>query len=301
MSARRARTGPAGLGDDQRQRIERTLSFIDEHLGEGLDLEALARIACFSKFHFHRVFKLAQGMSPQQYLTRRRLERAYHFLVNAPELPVGELAGLLGFSSSSNFARAFREQFGFRPRDLRTSVADPFRDSWSGEGTPFTIVDPAGVQLEPVAPFKVLFARVKGTPTPGVAEPVLAALRAECAARGWREEGARELVVARSVPVVTGAEAATFDLGIELPPEVDFDDAARVQRLGGANYARYEHRGHPALLSRCWEELYGLWLRRSGTSVGTGFAFTVTPSGGFSTAADPRFQLYLPLRSRVGG
>src|SRR5512140_2073096 len=132
---------------DHAKRINRTLIYIDDHLGDQLDLGALAAIACFSKFHFHRVFKRVAGVSPQEYVKRRRLEMAFHFLSNDSTLGVNEVSDLLGFSSPSNFARSFRGLYSFAPRHLRRPSTDPFRTGPGAEGArPFVFIDPSQVR-----------------------------------------------------------------------------------------------------------------------------------------------------------
>lgn len=62
--------------NDYQARILRVLTHIQEHLDEPLDLEALAQVACFSSFHFHRVFAAMTGETIADHVRRLRLERA---------------------------------------------------------------------------------------------------------------------------------------------------------------------------------------------------------------------------------
>ncbi len=187
---------------DHVKRINRTLLYIDDHLGDQLDLRALASIACFSRFHFHRVFKRVAGMSPLEYVKRRRLEMAYHFLSNDSTLSVNEVAGLLGFSSPSNFARSFKGLYSFPPRNLRSPSPYPFRAGWGAEAArPFAFLDPSRVRLQPLTPFRVLFVRIRGSPSdPAAMDPLLGGLRAESERRGWTMPGARLVVIGKSIP-----------------------------------------------------------------------------------------------------
>lgn len=93
-------------------RMNRVLDHIQAHLAEPLDLAGLAAVACFSPFHFHRLFSAWTGETLQAHIQRLRLERAAQQLVFDPLKPVTEVALDCGFSGSSPFARAFREAFG---------------------------------------------------------------------------------------------------------------------------------------------------------------------------------------------
>jgi AraC family transcriptional regulator len=61
---------------DYKQRLLRVLVHIQQQLDRPLSLEELARLAHFSPFHFHRVFKGMLGESVQSHLRRLRLERS---------------------------------------------------------------------------------------------------------------------------------------------------------------------------------------------------------------------------------
>ena len=91
--------------------IRRARDLIDRHFAEPLDLDAMARTAGFSRYHFARGFKAAYGETPGQYLTRRRLERAQDLLRSA-DLTVTEICHLVGFSSLGSFSARFTELVG---------------------------------------------------------------------------------------------------------------------------------------------------------------------------------------------
>ena len=63
-----------------RERISRVIDFIGKHLDEELELDELCRIACFSKYHFHRLFTAHAGVSLKSNIKWLRLKRAAHQL-----------------------------------------------------------------------------------------------------------------------------------------------------------------------------------------------------------------------------
>jgi AraC family transcriptional regulator len=99
-------------------------------------LDALARVGCFSKFHFHRVFKSITNETVKDMVNRLRLERAAELLRTIPKLSVTAAAIECGFSSVSVFSRAFRKQFGVTARQwdrktpLENSKNGQFRDEF---------------------------------------------------------------------------------------------------------------------------------------------------------------------------
>src|SRR6266705_1008362 len=102
-------------------RMHRVLEHIDRELDEQLELDALARVANFSPFHFHRLFTAWFGETLGEYVRRRRLEVAAQRLVAQPRLPVLEAALSVGFGSTEAFARAFKARFGSTPTQSRDS------------------------------------------------------------------------------------------------------------------------------------------------------------------------------------
>jgi AraC family transcriptional regulator len=91
-------------------RFNRVLDYIQAHLPEAMDLETLASVACFSPYHFHRLFHGWMGETLHDFIFRLRVERAATQLVYNPGKSITEIALDCGFSSSSTFARAFSVQ-----------------------------------------------------------------------------------------------------------------------------------------------------------------------------------------------
>jgi AraC-like DNA-binding protein len=107
----------APLAGDER-RISATLRFIEAHLSEPLPLELLAATAKMSKFHFLRVFKQINRVTPHQYILRARLREAASRLKTRAD-SVLDIALDAGFRDLSNFNHAFREEFGVSPVRFR--------------------------------------------------------------------------------------------------------------------------------------------------------------------------------------
>ena len=97
------------------RRVVQAKLFIDEHFAENLDLDNISDEACFSKFHFIRLFKKIYGKTPHQYLTVVRMERAKILLRD--DIPVSEVCYAVGFESLSSFSGLFRRLVGKAPSE----------------------------------------------------------------------------------------------------------------------------------------------------------------------------------------
>lgn len=102
-------------------RINRVLRFIHENLDKDLPLEKLSETACFSPFHFHRIFFSIIGETPKDFVKRLRLEKAANLLINNSLISVTEVALSCGFSSPASFARSFKDYFNCSASFWRTS------------------------------------------------------------------------------------------------------------------------------------------------------------------------------------
>lgn len=94
-----------------------------DHPSEQVDMEELAKIGGMSGRNLTRVFKISTGISPGEYRTMLRLERAMVLLRN-PQLTVEAVASQCGFSDSRTLRRLWKKRFGISPRtekELRAS------------------------------------------------------------------------------------------------------------------------------------------------------------------------------------
>ena len=97
------------------------MNYISKNLYRDLLLEEIAASASFSSFHFHRIFKAVVGETVAGFTRRLRLEAAAHLLFSDEKQSITRIAHECGFSSSQNFAKAFRQHFGCTPSVYRKS------------------------------------------------------------------------------------------------------------------------------------------------------------------------------------
>lgn len=99
-------------------RVQQAKDYIEANLSAPLSLETIARAAGTSPFHFARGFKATTGLPPHRYVTQRRVERA-KLLLAQTELPVSDVASLLGLENQSHFTAQFRKLVGCTPGRFR--------------------------------------------------------------------------------------------------------------------------------------------------------------------------------------
>lgn len=100
------------------KRIDRVINYLSDHLDRPLKLEELAKVACFSEYHFHRVFRAVTGETLNDFTNRLRLEKAARLLKRTGQ-SVTKIALECGFSSSATFSRSFNKVFNISPTQYR--------------------------------------------------------------------------------------------------------------------------------------------------------------------------------------
>jgi AraC family transcriptional regulator len=100
------------------RRIDRVIDFLRDNLDRPVKLKELARVACFSEFHFHRIFGAVAGETLKNFTSRLRIEKAARLLRFCND-SLTDIALECGFSSSATFSRAFRSSYDTSPSQFR--------------------------------------------------------------------------------------------------------------------------------------------------------------------------------------
>jgi AraC family transcriptional regulator len=125
MSDDRTPVAAAGTVEDYAARVERVHAYLAAHLDRDLDLDHLAGVACFSPFHFHRIYHALQGETVAESVRRMRLHRAALDLIEGA-MPVARIATRAGYGSQAAFTRAFRTAYGTPPAAYRAASSGRF-------------------------------------------------------------------------------------------------------------------------------------------------------------------------------
>ena len=100
------------------QRLNRARNFIDLCYDLPLNLDEISSHACFSRYHFLRLFRQAFNKTPHQYLIDRRIERAKE-LLSRNDLRVTDVCFEVGFQSLGSFSSLFHKSVGHPPITFR--------------------------------------------------------------------------------------------------------------------------------------------------------------------------------------
>ncbi|MBI5547429.1 MAG: AraC family transcriptional regulator [Deltaproteobacteria bacterium] len=273
-------------------RINRVVDHIEGHLAEVLSLEDLAEVACFSPFHFHRVFAALTGETLYQFILRLRLERSATQLVQLKDKSITAVALDCGFGGSAAFARAFRAAYGMSASEWRAggsknckpirkqrkaapddpvylaSTAAADRDGASNwrHSMQQTIKEPKSIGVEQMPALTVAYVRHVGpyAGDAGLFGRLFAQISKWAGARGLMNAQTRMLSIYHDNPDITAEEKLRVSVCVTVPPGTRAEGEVGVMEIpaGQCAVARFEL--GVTEFAGAWNWLYGKWMPESG-------------------------------------
>ena len=101
--------------------LQNVVSYIADHYAFDTPLERLVSIACMSESKLKSCFKRQLGCSVTQYIQGRRMSQAEHLLIDT-DFTMGQIAQMIGYTTSSRFAELFKKSTGLLPNEYRKIV-----------------------------------------------------------------------------------------------------------------------------------------------------------------------------------
>jgi len=293
--------------NDYQERILRVLVHIQTHLDEALDLEELAGVACFSSFHFHRIFAAMTGETIADHVRRLRLERAAMELKSGAKQVI-QVALDAGYEAHEAFTRAFKAAYGVSPAKFRRAT-EPIA----------MLAAPSGVHFRPGIPLTAfntnhLTTKVMKVITRNIQPMRVAYLRHvgpyEETKQTWFDLLARlsadQQIRKRSVfigmgydnPTVTPAAELRYDACVTVAAKYEPKKPVELQTIAGGDYAVAKN-CPVGKIKDAFQYLYGKWLARSSRELRPAPSFMVFERAGEAVARkQQRVDIYLPLQPK---
>jgi AraC family transcriptional regulator len=261
------------MNDSYLLRINRVIDYIYDHVDDELRLDTLARVACFSPYHFHRIFKALVGENLNEFVKRARLERAALLLRASPSRHLTDVAFECGFSSLSDFSRSFKKHFGISPRQwdrrgpLKNSKICQAGDSTerytlaaaceTDEGQEFSVT------IKRLPAQRIAYVRILNYEEGGLVEGYERLVRWVRDRFGAQPPG-QLIGLFYDDPEVTPAGKCRYDMCVTVPGDVvEGRGGINVRTLPACDVASLRCVGDEWTVFRAWEYLYRQWLPRS--------------------------------------
>jgi AraC family transcriptional regulator len=253
--------------------VDKSIWYIESHFESEIRLDEVARLAGVSRFHLLKAFGYATGYSVMRYVRHRRLTQAARALADGESDILG-LALKVGYGSHEAFTRAFREQFGLTPSQVRerhTVSGLDLMEAIKMNGTlPGKLEEPAIVEGKPllVAGLQRSYSHESNAGIPAQ----------------WQEFGPQLGHVPGQVNacaygvVLNGDDEGNYDYlcGVEVSDFSRLPKEMTRLRLPEQRYAVFAHRGHVSAIRATCSAIWSEWL----------------PGSGYEAADRPFFELY---------
>lgn len=269
------------------RRINKAVEFVIGHLDDTVNLEQIAAASHFSPFHFHRIFQGMVGETVNYFVQRKKMERAAHRLLCEPALSVSAVAGRGGFSSSANFAKAFKLYFGVSPsqlRDPKIKNDSKIGKIYSKYGKAFSVQDLYSQFVTDVVVFEAdklqeILMNVKIETMPEKRVAYLTAPKGyelDAIFETWdkiiqwaelnsiKDHADKRYAICHDNPMLTPMEKCRYDACIDVGEGIDITAPYERSLIPAGKYAVAYYKGEGDKVSNFYMELYSAWMPDSG-------------------------------------
>ncbi len=257
------------------RRVNLVIEYINNHLGEDINLGKLAELSGFSPYHFHRIMKAYLKEPIWTFIVRTRVETAAR-LLRYSDMAVSEIAYRVGYDVPSSLSKVFKQFYGISPNDYRNNkehvIMKPVK------------INPnlnVSVEVKELDPKQVIYVRLSG-------EYVKLDY-----CKAWRRlfdymyqenlmsdnvkegcpSGIEFICIYYDDPKVTAEDKLRTDVCLTLLKPVQPKGEIGAREIPGGKYAVFRYQGPYSDLSAVYDTIYAHWLPESGYKIGNSRGF----------------------------
>ncbi|MCP4711919.1 MAG: AraC family transcriptional regulator, partial [Planctomycetes bacterium] len=275
------------------------------NLDQELSLDELAEVACFSQFHFHRIFSGMVGESVKQFVRRLRLERAAEQL-RQTEKSIIEIALTAGYETHESFTRTFKTMFHLSPSQFRTKeFVVPWLMAPSGvhfgENNKLETFKPIvkkgftmNVEIKQIDPMRVAYVRHVGPYNQ--CEAAWGKLCGFLGPKGLLGPQSKFIGLSYDDPEVTPPDKIRYDACVTVPDDFKPEGDVQAQTIQAGEYAVTLHEGPYENLSKTYAALCGQWLAEHNREIRQAPSMEIYLNSPQDTKPeDLKTEIYMPL------
>lgn len=253
------------------ERMNNVVQYIETTLDLEVNTADLAGIACYSTFHFHRLFRSYVGESVYAYRKRLILEKAVKLLQYSKK-SITDIAFDSGYDNSSSFNKAFKGHFNCTPTKARQKMIafEKFQKPKLEENITMKVEI---IQLEAI---KVIAARGVGT-YEEIAGEAWGRIMKFAYGNKHMHKAVRRFGLSHDDPNVTAPDKIRYDACLDIDVDISNANNLRKKTIAGGKYAKVLHIGSYDDLDKTYGYIFYQWL----------------PESGYELRAEPCFDLYL--------
>ncbi len=252
--------------------MNKIVQFIEHNLDSEIDCNKLAEIACYSRFHFHRLFYSYVGEGVYAYRKRLLLERSIKHLLYSDDSII-DIAYKCGYGNQASFNKAIRKQFSFTPSQVRKQMV-------SVDTNRVKLIRKRCVDMKPeIIKFEetnVISARAYGAYARAAPEAWSQVMKFAYSNR-LMKKGVRMFGISHDDPNVTEPENIRYDACIDIEANIAKEVNLRKLTVSGGKYAKFLHKGAYENFQETYAFIFNEWL----------------PENSHKLRDEPCFEIYL--------
>ena len=238
--------------------MNKVIQTIENSLDAKINIDELSKIACYSEFHFYRLFRSFSGESIYAYRKRLLLERAVKHLLYFDD-EITQISFRCGYENQSSFNKAFKAHFSFTPSQVRKQrlSIEPFKTAPDFK---------RGIQMKPeiikIDDIKVICARETGSYAESSSIAWGRIMKFACANK-LLDKTVRRIGISHDDPNITEAKHIRYDACVDIDAGFSAEDDLIKQTIAGGRYARFLHKGAYEGFMDTYSYIFNQWLPES--------------------------------------
>jgi AraC family transcriptional regulator len=245
--------------EDYLKRINCVTDYIRTHLDEDIDIERLAETAHFSRWHFQRIMTAFLGEPIWTYIMRCRVTAAAGLLRNTT-LPVGEIAGKVGYDAPSSLTKAFRLFHNISPAAYRNNKNLTLMQTVK-ISKQMALKAPKIITL---APKNTIYLELRGAYAGLDFGGAYQKLWNYVKIHKVFGKGIEHICLYYTDPRKADEQDLLTHVCLVVPKAVEEDGEIRLKTITGGKYAKFTYVGPYTDLHQVYGAIYGKWLPESG-------------------------------------
>lgn len=241
---------------DYNIRINRVLEYINNNLGEQMNIEKLACISNFSVYHFHRIIRAHLNEPLYAYIIRLRMEAAAHMLKHSNE-PISNIAFKVSYDTTAAFTNAFGKKFGISPGEFRAGYIIEIPNENITIKQKFKIMKKP--KIKEIKSQKVIYVQCKGeySESAKVAWDTLCNFMKKKKLWGF---GTKFIGISYDDPTITETSKLRYEACITIKKVITPEGEIGIKEISGGKYAIFRHTGPYEKFSETYNYIFSNWL-----------------------------------------
>ncbi|MDX2469136.1 MAG: AraC family transcriptional regulator [SAR324 cluster bacterium] len=240
------------------ERMNRVIKYIEDYIDENLDIQRLSKVACYSEFHFSRLFRSFTGESIYGFKKRLLLERSIKHLLYSDE-NMTEISFKCGYDNQSSFNKAFKKQFTYTPSEVRKQMILPVLNQKKTSKMRSNKMKPEILELKSK---EIIYAREVGDYSTAAEKAWGRIMKFGYSNRLMSKE-VESIGISHDSPEVTEVQHLRYDACLTLNTEISSEDNLQKGAIAGGTYGVFLHIGAYEKFQESYNFIFNEWLPKS--------------------------------------